>query len=115
MSMTASVVWAGIPSYRGQACREQATQMLQIIFTYPKTKNPGISPGLLWCGPGSLPAGRQGTGDTNVLTDAHQHKNKKTQHYCRGFCGVGRDRTGDTWIFSPLLYRLSYRTRGLQI
>jgi hypothetical protein len=28
----------------------------------------------------------------------------------RGFCGVGRDRTGDTWIFSPLLYQLSYRT-----
>jgi hypothetical protein len=25
-------------------------------------------------------------------------------------CGVGRDRTGDTRIFSPLLYRLSYRT-----
>lgn len=24
--------------------------------------------------------------------------------------GVSRDRTGDTWIFSPLLYRLSYRT-----
>ena len=24
--------------------------------------------------------------------------------------GVGRDRTADTWIFSPLLYRLSYRT-----
>ena len=22
--------------------------------------------------------------------------------------GLGRDRTGDTWIFSPLLYRLSY-------
>ena len=33
--------------------------------------------------------------------------------------GVGRDRTGDTRIFSPLLYRLSYRTSlslsGLQI
>ena len=27
-------------------------------------------------------------------------------------CGVGRDRTGDTRIFSPLLYRLSYRTFG---
>ena len=26
------------------------------------------------------------------------------------FRGVGRDRTGDTRIFSPLLYRLSYRT-----
>ena len=26
------------------------------------------------------------------------------------FCGVGRDRTADTRIFSPLLYRLSYRT-----
>ena len=25
-------------------------------------------------------------------------------------CGVGRDRTADTRIFSPLLYRLSYRT-----
>ena len=24
--------------------------------------------------------------------------------------GVGRDRTADTRIFSPLLYRLSYRT-----
>lgn|GEM_PF-2307241 len=24
--------------------------------------------------------------------------------------GMGRDRTGDTWIFSPLLYLLSYRT-----
>ena len=27
-----------------------------------------------------------------------------------GLCGVGRDRTADTRIFSPLLYRLSYRT-----
>ncbi len=26
------------------------------------------------------------------------------------FRGVSRDRTGDTWIFSPLLYQLSYRT-----
>ena len=26
------------------------------------------------------------------------------------FSGVGRDRTADTRIFSPLLYRLSYRT-----
>ena len=26
------------------------------------------------------------------------------------FRGVGRDRTADTRIFSPLLYRLSYRT-----
>ncbi len=25
-------------------------------------------------------------------------------------CGVGRDRTADTRIFNPLLYRLSYRT-----
>ena len=27
------------------------------------------------------------------------------------FCGVGRNRTADTRIFSPLLYQLSYRTR----
>ena len=32
----------------------------------------------------------------------------------QGFCGVGRDRTGDTRIFSPLLYRLSYRTIPLK-
>jgi hypothetical protein len=25
-------------------------------------------------------------------------------------CGATRNRTGDTWIFSPLLYRLSYGT-----
>jgi hypothetical protein len=33
---------------------------------------------------------------------------QKTERLFAG--GVGRDRTGDTWIFSPLLYRLSYRT-----
>lgn len=27
------------------------------------------------------------------------------------FCGAGRNRTADTRIFSPLLYRLSYRTK----
>ncbi len=27
--------------------------------------------------------------------------------------GQGRDRTGDTWIFNPLLYRLSYLTVGV--
>ncbi len=35
---------------------------------------------------------------------------KKKRDLCLSFCGVGRDRTGDTRIFSPLLYRLSYRT-----
>lgn len=31
------------------------------------------------------------------------------------FCGVGRNRTADTWIFSPLLYQLSYRTRRIAV
>ena len=31
------------------------------------------------------------------------------------FGGVGRDRTADTRIFSPLLYQLSYRTLQLLI
>ena len=38
---------------------------------------------------------------------------KMAENLCgKGFplCGVSRDRTGDTRIFSPLLYRLSYRT-----
>ena len=34
----------------------------------------------------------------------------KKQAYKASDCGVGRDRTADTRIFSPLLYRLSYRT-----
>jgi hypothetical protein len=37
-------------------------------------------------------------------------KIKKPLILIRGFRGVGRDRTADTRIFSPLLYRLSYRT-----
>jgi hypothetical protein len=36
---------------------------------------------------------------------------KKISHLRGLFCGVGRDRTADTRIFSPLLYRLSYRTK----
>ena len=42
-----------------------------------------------------------------------RYRNKKT---CKGFftglvfCGTTRNRTGDTRIFSPLLYQLSYGT-----
>lgn len=42
----------------------------------------------------------------SLVTDS----NEKDPENLRVFCGVGRDRTGDTRIFSPLLYRLSYRT-----
>ncbi len=38
---------------------------------------------------------------------------QKTQNLCFGFfCGAGGNRTPDTRIFNPLLYRLSYRTSG---
>ena len=30
--------------------------------------------------------------------------------FCFYFCGTTRNRTGDTRIFSPLLYQLSYGT-----
>jgi hypothetical protein len=33
---------------------------------------------------------------------------------CGGFCGQGRNRTADTWIFSPLLYHLSYLSENFQ-
>gem|GEM_PF-3439964 len=39
-----------------------------------------------------------------------QDQQQKTPANRQGFRGVGRDRTADTRIFSPLLYRLSYRT-----
>ena len=34
-------------------------------------------------------------------------KNKKPEYCYSGFGGTSRDRTRDTWIFSPLLYHLS--------
>ena len=37
--------------------------------------------------------------------------NEKSPAFLQGFfCGVTRNRTGDTRIFSPLLYQLSYDT-----
>ncbi len=30
--------------------------------------------------------------------------------FLEAFSGGGRNRTADTWIFSPLLYQLSYTT-----
>ncbi len=44
------------------------------------------------------------------------HINKKPlRGYLRGFfCGISWDRTSDTRIFSPLLYRLSYDTALLR-
>ena len=34
---------------------------------------------------------------------------------CLIFCGATRNRTGDTRIFSPLLYQLSYGTNIMRI
>ena len=33
-----------------------------------------------------------------------------TRSFRAGYCGAGKNRTADTWIFSPLLYHLSYST-----
>ena len=49
--------------------------------------------------------------DTQLMLNALMRSlNKKDTPKRVPFCGVGRNRTGDTRIFSPLLYRLSYRT-----
>ena len=42
--------------------------------------------------------------------DCNRIEHKKDPDFSESFRGVGRDRTADTRIFSPLLYRLSYRT-----
>ena len=34
---------------------------------------------------------------------------RRRHHYCGAYGASGRGRTGDTRIFSPLLYQLSYR------
>jgi hypothetical protein len=43
-----------------------------------------------------------------ILAPGAGYLNKKTR--LEPGCGVGRNRTADTRIFSPLLYQLSYRT-----
>ena len=48
----------------------------------------------------------------NRLTGTHK---KSPSEIHSNFCGVGRNRTADTWIFSPLLYQLSYRTSRVAI
>lgn len=39
----------------------------------------------------------------------------KTKFLNFHYGGLGRDRTGDTWIFSPLLYRLSYLAKIMAV
>ena len=48
----------------------------------------------------------------HICTFLHEKKpeNQHNSLIFRLLRGVGRDRTADTRIFSPLLYRLSYRT-----
>jgi len=41
-----------------------------------------------------------------MLEDTHKQKKPHGGGFLE--CGTGRNRTADTWIFSPLLYRLSY-------
>ena len=56
-----------------------------------------------------------------ILEHIKKPENQRNSLIFRLLSGVGRDRTADTRIFSPLLYRLSYRTiqshfrSGLQI
>ena len=50
---------------------------------------------------------------TNILAKRRELYTKKAvtnKCNCLIFCGATRNRTGDTRIFSPLLYQLSYGT-----
>ena len=45
------------------------------------------------------------------MSNSSQKQKLPDNDLSRSFsCGAGRNRTADTWIFSPLLYQLSYRT-----
>ena len=44
-----------------------------------------------------------------------KHDKKKPAEAGKQSGGPSRDRTGDTWIFSPLLYRLSYRANLISL
>ncbi|MCD6010827.1 MAG: hypothetical protein K0Q79_689 [Flavipsychrobacter sp.] len=45
-----------------------------------------------------------------IILQIKNLENQLSAYFKVSSSGVGRDRTGDTRIFSPLLYRLSYRT-----
>ena len=48
----------------------------------------------------------------DILDINGRKKNQPLRGWFLGFGGLGRNRTTDTRIFSPLLYRLSYRARA---
>src|SRR5438477_3778920 len=53
---------------------------------------------------------------TKRANSARPHGRKRDQETpTKAFCAEGRNRTGDTWFFRPLLYQLSYLGRGTQI
>ena len=52
-----------------------------------------------------------------VITGLMSEKSKNPHHFWGGspfLGGPGRNRTTDTRIFNPLLYRLSYQAKGLK-
>ncbi len=109
-----SVVWGGPPRRRTADTRIFSPFPPRRIPHQISNKKPRhFCQGI--CGVGR--SARRRTADTRIFSPfpprriPHQISNKKPRHFCQGISGVGRDRTADTRIFSPLLYRLSYRTK----
>ena len=95
------------PSNSARASVVWDSQDASILATnIPSKKDQNILVRVLWCGPAPTRRGNR----LKCFYDHLLFENQNPRHRCWGFCGVGRDRTGDTRIFSPLLYRLSYRT-----
>ena len=49
-----------------------------------------------------------------IIANRQKQKNSDISEFDKEFGGQGRDRTGDTRIFSPLLYQLSYLATALR-
>ena len=93
-------MWAGPPRRRtGDTFRVHSPKKPALIVGFLLLK---------WCGPVRL------GGEPATLSDSISQKNPRLSWVFSYCSGVGRDRTGDTRIFSPLLYRLSYRTIPLK-
>ena len=64
---------------------------------------------LRWCFSGAGDEARTRYLDLGKVALYQMSYARRRHHYCSAYGASGRGRTGDTRIFSPLLYQLSYR------
>ena len=98
--------FAGFPHSRS-VTRPQATMIFALQKSAaPKTKPHPVGWGFVF---GAGDEARTRYLDLGKVALYQMSYARRRHHYCSTYGASGRGRTGDTRIFSPLLYQLSYR------